>query len=329
MGRFPLVSVGAELAGIEASAADAASRLVLAPRDGDQPESTRSTLNNDGTPLQVCLSGSSVRRTVRLLGDPTGLMDEESYADGNRRFERARKAARDLLDATQCAALGPLCSQILDLLLPATADEMARLAGPLWLAAGLRCPGAAVYVNARHGTIDDQWTRVAECLRATLPGESALRSIDALRRAGQPASVGLEGTGLEDARIKVYWRLRRAASLTDLGSALLVDPALMNFLDWILRRPSIPASGLVFALGFGVVDGQVRDAKVDVCGHCLQLSVLEWREAIDEITVAHGLAELGSGLVPRSGAVDVAFLGYGVDAHGQRRLNLYLKDAPS
>jgi hypothetical protein len=201
------------------------------------------------------------------------------------------------------------------------------MAGPMWLATGLGCPGIAVYVNARQGLIGEQWARVTECLRVMAPSDEGRRAMAAVRPHALPASVGIEGTGRDDARVKVYWRLRHATPLKELSCPLFFEPSLAQFLDLVLGRRPIRISGLVFGAGFGIVDGQLRDVKIDVCGHCLLLSAAEWLDVIERVMMSNGLVDVDLGPVLRSGVLEVALLGFGVDTFGQRRLNLYLKHA--
>jgi hypothetical protein len=191
-----LLSVGAELAGISSSLTAAAGQLVLASIDGDPFERSWSTLNNDGSPLQLCVSASQSERTVRLLGDPTAQMSERAYADEVGRLERAREALRYLFQSCGSLPLLSIGERILHTVLPTDSAEMARMAGPLWLAAGLDRQGVAVYVNARSGTLEEQWDRVVECLKSIAPSDEGTRTIDCIRSVARPASVGLEGSGL-------------------------------------------------------------------------------------------------------------------------------------
>jgi hypothetical protein len=323
------LTLAAELAGINYSLTAAAGRLVLPSIEGDPFKCTWSTLNNDGFPLQLCVSTSRSARTVRLLGDPTAQMNERAYADAAGRFERARQALRDLFQSCDSLPMLSIGERILRTVLPTDAAEMARMAGPLWLAAGLGCPGVAVYVNARSGTLDEQWDRVVECLKSTTPRDEGTRTIDSIRPSARPASVGLEGSGPGDARVKVYWRLRRAAPLTELDCPLLLDPSLARFLDLVVGQEPIPISGLVFGVAFGAVDGKLRDGKIDVCAHCRRLSAAEWLDVIGQLTRENDLIDSDVQSVLYSGKMEVAVLGFGVDVRGQKRLNLYLKSLPS
>jgi hypothetical protein len=324
MAPDPLLSVGGNLAGIVDVSTLEAARLVLAPLNDETLRPSRSTLNNDGSPLQVCISCSRVSRGVRLLGDPSGAISERDYADPCNRFQHARRALCDLLAATNCGLLAPFCKRILDGMLPTDWSEAAKMSGPLWLGVGLNRPGVAVYVNARHGTPGEQWTRIEECLQTAANVEKENQLLSAIRPHSFPAGLGIEGTCPSDARAKVYWRLREPVALRELRCPLFLNPTLAEFLSVAVGQ-SIPLSGLVFGAGFGIAGKRLRDVKIDVCAHCVRRPVDEWLNIIECITRKAGLAPMDVEPALRSGAVAVAILGLGVDESGDVRLNLYLK----
>ena len=72
--------------------------LVGAPWRG--PGHARSILNNDGVPLQLCVSSSADRVRLRLIGDPhTGVIDAEQ------RFAASVRSALELLGTTRSEEL--------------------------------------------------------------------------------------------------------------------------------------------------------------------------------------------------------------------------------
>lgn len=320
-----LLFVGARVAGVDGGEAIRAARLVLPEIDGEELGYLRSTLNNDGFPLQLCVTASQSRRTVRVLGDPTRPVDEPDPTHGSQRFDGAHTALWRLLDGCGCGLLRPACDCLLQTLRSADAASTVLMTGPLWLGTGIGCRGAAVYVNARRGLLEERWARVAECVRATTCADEAMRMMAAVMPHTLPASVGIEGITKDDARVKVYWRLRHATSLKNLGCALFVEPSLVQFLDRMLGRRQVGMSGLVFGAGFRVADGHLQDVKIDICGHCIPLSPEEWLSAIETISAWNGLVDMGLGPALRSRVVEVALLGFGVDAFRRPRLNLYLK----
>jgi hypothetical protein len=257
---------------------------------------------------------------VRLVGDPAA-----RYADRGRRLEAARKGLSETLALNDAVSLFALCEHSLNHLLPADPRHEAFSAGAIWLAAGLG-RGAAMYVNSRWGRDADRWDDAVRLLHAVLPYDEAARDvIDAVRPHSVLASVALEGTRSSDARIKIYWRLLRPVALQALGVPLLAHPDIGGFLATLVRDTALPLSGLVLSAGFAVADGALTDVKIDLCAHCLPRPEKAWVEDLDDCSRTFGLvpADVANGLLERH--CDVAFVGFGIDRRGSRRLNVYVK----
>lgn len=201
------------------------------------------------------------------------------------------------------------------------------MSGPLWLGIGLGWPGVALYVNARAQPPGEQWARVAECVRLTLPTNDANALLAGMSSHATPVCVGVEGTSSNDAQLKVYWRLRKPISLKELPCELLISPCLAQFLNFVVGQKSLPISGLVFSAGFNLADGHLQGAKIDLCGHCTKFTRQEWLNVIEHLTRSNKLVDLDLGAVLQDGIAEVAFIGFGLNALGEGRLNLYLKGA--
>ena len=279
----------------------------------------RSTLNNDGSPLQVCVTALESRRVVRLIIDPC------SGVDASARFSGLAGALTRVLPAVGASSLRPAVDQVLEAMLPQSRDDSALDAGLCWLAAGLG--GAAVYVNTNWGRAQDRWDDASQWLRSVLPRDDiARRVLDALRRHSVLVSVGLEGRTPRDARPKCYWRLIRPISIGAMGHPMFESAVFAEFFHLLGADERLPLSGLVWSTGFSVTDGAARDVKVDVCGHCLTRSPDAWSHIVERCCYENHAAALplADGLARRRG--EVAFLGLGVTTGGgERRVNVYLK----
>src|SRR5262249_2267282 len=151
-------------------------------------------------------AASRSRRRARLLGDPTGRMSEQAHTDGGGRFTRGFAAAAQLLDAPHYRTLLPALGCIQQTILPGDRDAMAGVRGPLWLAVGIGSRGVAIYVNARWGSVADQWVRIKHCMNALGGSADAVSLANNLEQLGAlPNSLRFEGTTHEDARVKLYW----------------------------------------------------------------------------------------------------------------------------
>ncbi len=319
------MATAACLARAPSASVEALGELLLAStsRDNHSPGG-RSALNNDGSWLQLCLSTDPKGWRARLLADPAA-----SEPDPVRRLKAARTALRRLLELRDAGTLRGICERTLALTLPRAPDVLQRSEnGVFWIAADLDAPGTALYVDAgpagERGGWQVAWDWLADILAES---SSAHRVIDRLSAHARTASFGIEGTAAENARAKLYFRLKRPASLADLGVELFVVPAVTRFLNMAMTDFAVELEGLVLCVGFDVSSGDLVDAKVDLCGHCLRYSKDGWERLVGRCTDEFGLAPLPvtEALAPDR---EVAFIGFGVDRRGGCRLNLYLKSAP-
>lgn len=273
-----------------------------------------SALNNDGSPLQVCVTYGAGSRQWRLIGDPAaGVWPVET------RHGLARQALALTLMATHAEPIGQACRTMLAIAVPAAGLE----AGSFWLAGGLK-GGAAVYANMRWGSAAERWEDARMWLRQALPDpEAAIAVIDRLEPVAQLASIGLEGSRPGNARVKLYWRLQRRASFADMGLPPFWNRDADRLAGAVSHGDGIRLSGLVMSASFRVADGGPADVKLDFCAHCMGWTAAEWagmlrRGAFRDAAVARA--------VERRQA-EVAFLGVGVNDGGAVRANVYLKAA--
>lgn len=288
---------------------------------GEVPGGGASSLNNDGTPVQIAVVTGAGARLVRLLMDPA-----HRAPDSARRCERALAAARRLLEPLGEPAWGAAFEAALRAALPSKDEVRAWLSrGAIWLAADLAGRGVGAYVSARWGAPAQRWDRTLAWL-----GEKNAAASETLRHlvsAAEPASVGLEAGAAAGLRLKVYFRLRRPQRLDRLGLPGFDHPALEKFLHAVLRDRTIGLSGLVLCVSSAV--GSPRMAsKVDLCGHCLRYSNSEWAEIIGELARRFALADPALEAVLLANQGEMAFIGFSPSPDGAHRLNCYLK-APS
>ena len=287
----------------------------------------RSELNNDGSPLQVCLSSSERGSSVRLIIDPAWYLGVPA--------ERLEVSRNILVDALREAGAGELISLFLDMLEvalpPASAPDYQSVLtrftrGFFWLGVGVDKPGAAIYMDMQPYGTGGAWDLAELWLDRALPDTlPARRAITNLRSHARLASIGFEGVGLGNARLKLYWRLLHPVMLAELGADLLNAPEFAHFLLNVVGARTMNLSGTVMSLGFDLSSGDVEDAKVDLCGHCLPLHPTQWVSLLDQLCETFGLARISVYTDLLTERCDVAFLGMGVDRARRRRLNLYLK----
>ena len=330
-----LAQVAAELSRVDRSQVEALCNVMLAVPSVDRSAelacgSGRSGLNDDGSPLQYCLTSTRQGWRSRLLADPAWVLAEPLA-----RFEQSRQALIQVLGMTQSEALLPLCDRTLTCYLPSyPAVEAAHLApfdsGVMWLGAGVDTPGAALYLDGRCGGQSTlAWQQAADWLATLLPQTAAAEAaIASLSRYGELNSVGIEGTKPENARAKLYWRLKKPVLLEEMGLDLLQNPIFASFLSTAAQDRRIQLSGLVFSAGFLISTGELFDLKIDLCGHCLNYPPKGWQRILGQLTQTYELTPLPVAKPLNQGRCQVSYLGFGLDRQGSPRLNLYLK-APS
>jgi hypothetical protein len=220
------------------------------------------------------------------------------------------------------------CDETLRLTLPRRKGEEFRN-GAVWLAAGLD-RGAALYVNMNWGLPGERWRDAASWLHALLPDSRESQAVvGAAEEYSSLASIGVEGSGSADARLKLYWRLDRSVSMEQMGIPVLADEGFRDFLTQVVRQGSLSRRGLVLSASFGLSDGGLRDAKVDLCAHCLPCPPERWVSVLKGCCQGLGSfsTDLEEGLLRRQ--CELAFIGLGVDRRRSRRLNAYMKAATS
>ena len=315
-----LVDLCARLAGSSLAEAERlAVRLLALPRKC----SWRSSLNNDGSPLQLGISivQSGCRPAVRLIADPAS-----DVVDGCQRWDRAVKVLSEVL-ASHAPDLKELCYSTIERNLPIEPAALASLPhGAIWLAADLSGEGMALYATAKWGHPSDRWARTCQWVEETLPTLLiAHKVLNRLSSRSEPVSVGVEGTSTGNARVKVYWRLGGAAALDDLGLGLFDSAAMCEFLYQVINNRRIPRAGIVGSIGFRLADGSISDVKLDVCGHCVRRTSADWMQVIQRCTEKHELPRLTVQYPTLLATAEVAFIGLGLNAEQTPRLNIYLK----
>ena len=318
-----LLNAAADLSGARVAEVKAiAARLLHHPGNFNPHPMAQSTLNNDGSPLQVCVTAYPATRSVRLLGDPgaSAKTTTERAAIGCAALDR-------LLGSTASSQIVFVCSHILSVIPPPWKKSYNHNAHSiLWLAVPIFGDGFAIYVKANSDNPQKDWERCISLCEVIFPSHPEVGfKIANLRECAYPASVGLEIADPKHMRFKVYWRLQKRITLDSLNIGLFNDPSIHEFLIRVLGPSVIPATGLVFSTSFSLRTGRISDVKIDVCGHCTSRGSEDWLALIDSLTTDYGLANLGLSTVLSSQCADIAFIGYGLNALCEKRLNVYLK----
>jgi hypothetical protein len=299
-------------------------RLLLGhPGMAPLPSPRRSGLNPDGVPLQLCVSARPGRSAHVLIGDPAAHLD-----DPVRRQQAAVACARALV--RRCGA-GPLAPAVEATLLHMLPDDAAGLAacrmGPLWLAAGVEQPSVALYAGASWpGASGAGWKGVSRWLAAVLDEPAqALAALMRLLEFARPESACVEGLGLAQARAKIYFRLVRADAVGALGLLAMDDERVHAFVAEVVGARELPLSALVFSLSFDLDGGAWRDAKLDICGHCVRRSAAEWQLLLRRAQRVLDLDTGAARALLAAPGLELACIGIGLDRQRTLRLNTYAK----
>lgn len=311
-----LFQLAAELGRVEPATVARDARALLQTQGG----MPRSRLNNDGTPLQLCVGASAVGSKVRLIGDPAS-----DVADPDLRMGLAVRAMENVCGERTDSIFQSLCRDTIALTLPRERGLL-REAGGVWLGLALNEPGVALYTNSRWGNEHDTWARARNWASALLLNpELALETIDRLSSTAHLVSLGIEGRDGADARAKMYFRLREAVSLERLAHDALSSGVVREFIDHVPRDGQVRSGSLWFGLGFSVTDGHLVDVKVDVCAHCVPQTRATWTNIVRDHCERARLRSESLERAIAHGACEVALVGLGVSLDGAQRLNVYVK----
>jgi hypothetical protein len=298
-------------------------RLLLGEEEHKTHPIYNSKLNNDGSPLQLCITSTNKVQSLKILCDP-----RSDITNLNLRHGYALHVLRELMKTPPYSSLKDVVDCTLECNLPHDITKYPSLeGGTLWLGVPIGTEGLAVYLNGRWGTPAQQWERVNRWLDKLIPiHESRIKALSKLSKFAVIASVGLEGIDENRLRYKIYFRLTDAYNLNRLDIDLLSSESLLTFLELALSDHEIPSAGMVFCIGLCALTGEIVDAKIDLCGHCLAPIVDNWLNLLETLTSRINIPLNNTlKLAAFEQFAEIAFLGCGVKTDGSVRLNLYLK----
>lgn len=197
--------------------------------------------------------------------------------------------------------------------------------GILWLGMDVLSHGIAVYITARWGAFSTRWARALDWVAQIVGSEAAL-ALEPLQSQTEIASIGIEGSSLDNLVAKLYFRLRSATLLSELPLRMYDDEKFRQFLSIAMAGHAIRRSGLVLSVSLDTWSGSIAGQKIDICAHCTPRTPSEWTELVNKLT--HTFDVRGFQDAERSierGAAEVAFIGFGIRSDGSHRVNLYIR----
>lgn len=280
-----------------------------------------SRLNNNGVPLQLCLSCSSTGSSLKLIADPA-----TRHATTEERYLASRHSLRLALQRS-APRLSALAELSMDSLIASDIAQRAHYRyGFVWLAASPVQLGLAFYAEMGPWGQTQGWQVCRDWLAKILPDtQPAMHIVQQLCHHAVVASAGLEGSTPEDARAKVYFRLREPMALSELGVDLLASDEALSFLTLAMGDFSLERDGLILCLGFSLATGALADIKLDLCGHCLRYDAAGWQQLLQQLAQKFCLPLPDLYDVLASQECAMAFIGFGLDVAHRPRINLYLQ----
>ncbi|MCA9623446.1 MAG: hypothetical protein KC731_30705 [Myxococcales bacterium] len=281
-----------------------------------------SSLNNDGSPLQICVSLRGDGQSVRLVGDP--------HADVRCARTRAIEAVRCAYQAARrwgAPSARPLLHATVSTVLPPAVRYHLLDHGATWL--GARAAGGegfAAYFTLgwapepRRPEIARSWLR-----EVLVDATEAVGFVDAIQGATVFSAAAIEGHGAEDMRFKLYVYLRQPAVIYDLGVPLLERERFDDFLNVVMQKRSVGLDGLLLSCAFDRA-GRPSAAKVDLCGHCLAHGRETWRQLVDTVSESQGIARFPWDVLADAPTIETGFVGWAVERDASPRMNLYFKE---
>lgn len=329
--EWQLVKLAGELSGIGEKSFQICHLLGVDLKE-EHPETWKSTLNDDGSPLEVCITMSEDQCRYRLIVDP-----EPGLTAPIDRLSAGQKALAKVVPVCGVDELAPFFAETISFWIRGERELAELTRGVMWVAAGLNTPGVAIYLDGR---IDDRlsaWERARQWYQhmfqmAGVPDVHSMvdEYIDKIQPYARLGSIGLEGTNWKNARLKVHWRLVEPVRLDELRLPLLenqIFPQFMQIMAGGKANHAFSRSGLIFSTGFSLMNGSVIDSKLDLCGchKCLNLTPEEWLERLASACQSFDLTmpPVEDALLANRCAGII--LGLGLDIEGRRRLNFYLK----
>lgn len=298
-------------------------RLLDIHSDSEDFNTAASCLNNDGVPLQLCLTSSNKGISMRIIADPGAY-----HSDPEQRYSSSIDTLLYFIDESQSSELKEIATKTIDMLLPDNMDERKIYKqGFVWIGVSPQKPGIAFYLEMAPLKHEKGWLRVENWLMHILPNTNeAIVIINKLKKYCIVASAGLEGSTLENSRAKIYFRMRESYNFADLKEIdLFSSVAMKDFMTIATAQYDVDSEGMVMSIGFNLLTGVLVDVKTDLCGHCLRYSPAEWSSVIATLSKRYSISSPDMELILNSKEYQIAFIGLGLTIDHTPRLNIYIK----
>ncbi len=301
-----------------------ADRLVDRPPRNEGGVCGESGLNADHSPLQLCITTKAKKIQCRLIADPA---TDEAILE--RRYLRAQEALTKLIPLTRSDGNATLIASLLENFGPQNNIPVSLFRyGVFWLGASAETPGLAVYIDTSIHSIDSAWEKAdnfIECIFSNIYRSTAV--LQNIREYCWLSSIGIEGSTPDNSRLKLYIRMHTQLPEGIIGNVFppLSDLGRSGCFAAIMGEKGLSFEDILFCFGFHLVTGELIDIKIDISGSELQMSGDNLAQSVNYCCQSLGLHPIPINNIFDRFNIAVSFIGIGINANRQKRLNIYLK----
>lgn len=318
-----LVSLADQLSEIDGKALELCQLMGVNP-ERHYPSDGQSAFSNCGSPLQLNLSSNTQGTKVRILADP----QTKPVAWPQRRQDAYLHLER-LLGSNHNAAFAKACNDIAAICLPEKSAEKNTKSKKAGLAFGMEIstPGLAVYGYGPWNSTLESWTELVHYAKEILPApKPILELIDTISSTSVLHGIGIAGTNVNNARIKLYWKFSTPTRVDQLGLPLGDHQPFALFLNELSKDATFGLDSFYFCAGFDYLTGIFRDFKIDACccDDCCCHSQARLVQFTQRIAQQFNLNMMDIRSVIYKQDARISLIGLGCDYKGEIRLNTYL-----
>ncbi len=299
-----------------------AERLLGLPMARLESTTPYSSLNNNGSPLQVCISYREAAQQVRLIVDPDAVTPISSI-----RLSKAKKVLESHLQRSEADSLFAVwLRDSVNHWIPDDCHERTLASGYFWLGTDLEQRGTALYLSPHWQSTETQWRHLTQWLNYF--GIDPKGVVKNLGQHARLASIALEGRSSTESKLKVYWRLGSEFNLADQPHPLFQDKKIKSFLQHSIGSKSLSTNGLLLSMCWNLSSCEIEEVKIDICGHCLNHKPSEWQALLGRLSKCFGFSSPITAPYFSVGA-DIAFISLALDVSRKSRFNIYWKPGVS
>ncbi len=279
----------------------------------------QSTLNNNNSPLQICVGCKKEKEDIRFIVDPLAYMP---LSTNRLNYSKKILASHFTYNSTESS----FQKLIWDAILYWTSSEKKTIesmrSGYFWMGTDIAQQVTAIYISTRKYKSYQQWIVLSRWLY-TLNIDS-FNVVNALRLHANLASVAIEGNSFENGRIKLYWRLGDNFLLDQQPHPWFTRTSIVHFIQFCILNSGVSKNGLLLSISWRLNSRMIDQVKIDLCGHCLSRSENDWNVLFNKLSNRFCFSPPVTKPYFQVGA-KVAFVSLASDKNNNDRFNIYWK----